>query len=104
MTHREMLAFTALDADEIEARILDHVIGDVVSAALALAWAKVRQRATVSLVSGGITAEETRALGFHPFGSLDAALEDAFQQYGSRATVIVLTHAPDMLPLVGAHA
>lgn len=104
ITHRGMLAFTALSADEIEARILDRAIGDVVSAALALAWAKARQHATVSLVSDGITPDETRALGFLPFGSPDAALADAFQRHGSQATVTVLTHAPDMLPLVSAHA
>jgi nickel-dependent lactate racemase len=102
-THRGMLAFAGLDAEQIEARILDGAIGDVVSAALALAWAKVRRRAPVSLVSDGISPEETRALGFTPFASVDTALEDAFRRHGLQATVTVLTHAPDMLPLVGAH-
>ncbi len=101
MTHHEMLAFTALDAGQIEAKILDGSIQDVVSGALALAWAKVRQRASVSLVSGGILVEEARALGFTPFASVDAALEDAFRRHGPRATVTVLTHAPEMLPCIG---
>src|SRR5512142_2430430 len=80
VTHKDMLAFTGLDAEQIEARILDGTIRDVVSGALALAWAKVRQRAQVSLVSGGIKVEEARALGFTPFVSVDAALEDAFHR------------------------
>jgi nickel-dependent lactate racemase len=101
MTHPGMLAFTALEAEEIEARILSGEIADVVSGALALAWAKVRQRAVVSLVSGGILPEETRALGFAPFASVDAALADAFYRHGPHATVTVLTHAPEMLPVVG---
>ena len=101
MTHHGMLEFTALGAEQIEAGILDGSIRDVVSGALALAWAKVRQRATVALVSGGITPEETRALGFAPFASVEAALEYAFQQHGPGATVTVLTHAPEMLPVVG---
>jgi lactate racemase len=101
VTHAGMLEFTALDAVQIEARILDGSIPDVVSGALALAWAKVRQRASVSLVSGGITPEEARALGFTPFASVDAALEDAFCRHGSGAKVTVLTHAPEMLPVTG---
>jgi nickel-dependent lactate racemase len=99
--HQGLMDFAALDADEIEARILDGRIPDVVSGALALAWAKARQHASVSLVSGGITPEESRALGFAPFASVDAALENAFQRQGTNATVTVLTHAPDMLPEIG---
>jgi hypothetical protein len=101
ITHQGMLEFTALDADQIEARILDGTIRDVVSGALALAWAKVRQRAPVSLVSGGITPEEARALGFTPFISVETALEDAFHRHGTGAQVTVLTHAPEMLPIFG---
>ncbi len=100
MTHQSMLEFTALDPAQIEERILDGTIRDVVSGALALAWAKVRQHASVSLVSGGITPEETRALAFTPFASVDAALEDAFRRHGPDAQVTVLTHAPEMLPVV----
>lgn len=99
MTHQDLLQFTALPAEEIEARILDGRIPDVVSGALALAWAKVRQRAQVSLVSGGISAAGARALGFIPFDDLDAALADAFQRHGAEARVTVFTHAPDTLPV-----
>jgi nickel-dependent lactate racemase len=100
VTHPGILEFTAQDASQIEARILDGTIHDVVSGALALAWAKVREWAPVSLVSGGITPEEARALGFSPFASVEAALEDAFRRQGSGAQVTVLTHAPDMLPVL----
>ncbi len=100
MMHPGMLAFTALEANEIEARIMDGSIPDVVSGALALAWAKTRRHASISLVSGGISPEETRALGFAPFVSVGAALDDAFLRHGPQATVMILTHAPDMLPVV----
>lgn len=99
-THRDMLRYTALDAEEIERRIDDGTITDVVSGALALAWAKVRRRAWVSLVSGGIFPEEARALGFTPFATVEGALEDAFQRHGPGSKVTVLTHAPDTLPLL----
>ena len=99
MTHQGLLAFTALPAELIEARVLDRTIPDMVSGALALAWAKVRQHARVSLVSGGITPEDAYALGFSPFDTVDAALADAFQRHGADARITVLTHAPDTLPV-----
>ena len=80
-------------------------IKDTVSGALALAWAKVREHAAVSLVSDGITAEEARALAFHqsftPFSSVEDAIAEALGDMGNNATVSVLTQAPDMLPEVG---
>ena len=100
MTHQDILKVTGLPPDEIQARILDGSIPDVVSGALALAWSKVRQHARVSLVSGGITDADGRALGFTPFASLEAALADAFQCQGADAQVTVLTHAPDTLPRI----
>jgi nickel-dependent lactate racemase len=100
VTHRSMLNITALDAGEIERLIEQGAIGDQVSGALALAWAKIRRRASISLVSDGIPADEARALGFTPFGSLDEALAAALRRHGPRATVTVLTHAPETLPLL----
>lgn len=100
VTHQEMLQFTALDAETILSLIQEGIIGDVVSGALALAWAKMRQRAQISLVSDGITPEEARALAFTPFASVDDALAAAFKQHGNTAQVMVLTHAPDMLPIL----
>jgi hypothetical protein len=95
-----MLAFTALDAERIDALIQDGTIADRVSGALALAWAKVRQRAEVYLVSGGISAQEARQLAFQPFASLDEALTAALQRHGARATLNVLPYAPDTLPIL----
>jgi len=100
VTHREMLNYTALDARRIESLILDGTLRDVAAGALALAWAQVRERASISLVSGGISEADARALGFTPFASVDEALEAAWRQHGSQATVAVLTHAPDTLPMM----
>jgi nickel-dependent lactate racemase len=100
VTHGALLNYTGLEAGEIEGLIEAGVIGDVVSGSLALAWAKMRQRASISLVSDGISAEETRALGFTPFAGLEEALKAALQRHGSEAKVSVLTHAPDMLPIL----
>jgi len=62
--------------------------------------AKVRQRADVSLVSDGLSEAEARALGFTPFASLEEAVEAALRKHGSQAIATVLTHAPDMLPVL----
>jgi nickel-dependent lactate racemase len=104
VTHQDMLNFTALDVEEIEARIEAGEINDVVSGGLALAWAKMRQRAHISLVSDGISGAETRALGFTPFASLDDALAEALGRHGPEARVTVLTHAPEMLPILPIQA
>ena len=98
--HPDLLRFSSLSADEIDERIRSGALRDVVSAALALAWARVRERAQVSLVSGGIVPEEARALGFTPYATIDAALAAALDRHGASATLTVLTHAPDTLPLL----
>jgi hypothetical protein len=75
-------------------------IADEVAAALSIAWAQVKERESVFLVSGGITAEEAGVLGFRPFDDLQAAFDAARQRYGPGARVAVLTHAPDTLPVI----
>ncbi len=100
VTHQDMLNFTGQDAEEIETRIEAGEIDDVVSGGLALAWAKMRQRARISLVSDGISDEETHALGFAPFASLEDALAEALRRHGPEARVTVLTHAPEILPIL----
>ncbi len=100
VTHHDMLDFTAHGPGEILRLIDAGAIHDVVAGSLAVAVAKVRERCRVSLVSGGIPAEEARALGFTPFASVDEALAAALHRHGPQATVTVLTHSPDTLPVV----
>ncbi len=100
VTHQDMLEITALDAAQIETMIDRGEMDDVVSGGLALAWARIRERADVSLVSGGIPDADARALAFTPFGSVDDALAAALEKHGEDATINVLTHAPDLLPML----
>lgn len=99
VTHQDMLDYTAQDADTITGAIENGAIRDLVSGALALAWAKIRRRAAISLVSEGISDQEARALAFTPFPSLDQALEAALHRHGPEAKITVMTHAPETLPL-----
>jgi len=98
--HDTIVQYAALPSERIDALIQDGTIHDVVSGAVALAWVKVREHAPVSLVSGGIPHDDARALGFTPFDSIDDALAAALHKHGSDATISVLTHAPEILPLM----
>jgi nickel-dependent lactate racemase len=100
VTHQEMLSFTGLEADQLQNAIEKGEIRDRVSGALALAWAMIRQRAEITLVSDGISKEETQALGFTPCEDVQGALEAALRKHGPDARVNVLTHAPDTLPIL----
>jgi len=97
--HPEVLDYAGLPPEEILARIESGAIPDMAAGALALAWAKVRQRVRISLVSGGITPAAAHALGFLPFSSVEEALADSFQRHGSQSALAVLPYAPDTLPL-----
>jgi nickel-dependent lactate racemase len=100
VTHQEMLEFASLDATRIEELIERGEIVDVVSGGLALAWAKMRERAAISLVSDGISERESQALRFTKFANVDDALSAALLKHGPNARVTVMTHAPEMLPIL----
>jgi len=103
VTHPDVLDLAGRPAEEIDAAIRRGQVRDLTGTALALAWASIRRRATVYLVSDGICPEDARALGFVPFGSVGEALGRALARHGEGALVSVLPYAPDTLPLV-AHS
>jgi hypothetical protein len=94
-----MLSYTAWSADEIDAAVRRGQVVDQVAAALAMAWARVREGRRVSLVSDGISDEDTRALGFVPFRGLEEALIEALSRHGPDATIHVLPKATEILPV-----
>jgi nickel-dependent lactate racemase len=100
VTHPEILGYTGLPVECLRQKVQRKEIADEVAAALSIAWAQVKERESVFLVSGGITAEEAGVLGFRPFDDLQAAFDAARQRYGPGARVAVLTHAPDTLPVI----
>lgn len=101
-THRRMLEFTRLEPEKIERLILAKELPDLVSAALALAWSKIRRHAHIHLVSGGICREDALCLGFHPFEDVQSALDAALLRHGPNASLLVMPYAPDTLPLLGS--
>ncbi len=99
-THGEMLDVTRKSSAEIRALVEAGKAGDDVAAALAIAWAQVKERETVFIVSDGIDRGAADKLGFAWFPDLQSAFDEALRRKGGGAAVTVLTHAPDMLPVV----
>ncbi len=102
VTHPGILELTHYSAEELRGKVAAHELHDEVAAALAIAWAQVKERESVFLVSRGIDEESARRLGFTRFDDVQAACDAALARHGRDARVAVLTHAPDMLPLITA--
>ncbi|MEW6333706.1 MAG: nickel-dependent lactate racemase [Thermodesulfobacteriota bacterium] len=98
--HDDILQWAGCSAGQIRDGVAKGGIRDRVAAALAIAWAQVRQREEVWIVSDGIRPGDASRLGFRHFPRVREALDAALAQKGSGARVTVLTQAPDMLPRV----
>ncbi len=99
-THCNMLEMTPYGSRRLREMVSTGQLDDEVGAALAIAWAQVREREEVWIVSGGICPEEAAKLGFRHFTAVQEALDAALAKKGPAARVTVLTHAPDMLPRI----
>ncbi|RUA02203.1 MAG: nickel-dependent lactate racemase [Deltaproteobacteria bacterium] len=97
--HTELLDFTAWSSDEIKSAFQQGKLSNGVAAALAVAWAMVREKAPVIMVSPGISPEDKARLGHAHAPDISSALTEAFRRQGPSARVTVLTHAPEMLPV-----
>lgn len=98
--HKDILEVTHQAACDLRDSVACGQVHDEVAAALAIAWAQVKERESVYIVSSGICAEDATTLGFKPFATVQEALDAAFAAKGPSARVTVLTHAPDMLPII----
>ncbi|HSO17806.1 MAG TPA: nickel-dependent lactate racemase [Desulfosarcina sp.] len=97
--HTELLEFTSWSSAEIKTAYRDGRLTNGVAAALATAWAMVREKASVIMFSPGIPAADKARLGHTHADSIDAAVVEALRRQGPEARLSVLTHAPDMLPI-----
>jgi lactate racemase len=100
MTHQDILDVTPHNACGIREMVSCGQLQDEVAAALAIAWAQVKERESVYLVSGGIGPDDAGKLGFTRFETVQDALDAALREKGDHARITVLTHAPDMLPVI----
>jgi nickel-dependent lactate racemase len=98
--HCDITDITCHSSNGIRDMVSAGRLHDEVAAALAIAWAQVKEREEVFIVSHGIPDAEAKKLGFTPFGNAQAAVDEALRRMGPGAKVAVLTHAPDMLPII----
>ena len=97
--HTDLLEYTSWSSDEIQQGYRQGKINNGVAAALATAWAMVREKAMVITYSPGIPPEDKSRLGHTHADSIEDAIVQALHRHGEDARVSVLTHAPDMLPI-----
>jgi len=97
--HTELLEFTAWPSQAIKAAYREGRLTNGVACALAIAWAMVRERASVINYSPGITSEEKVKLGHTHAPTLTWAVEEALRRQGPNVRLTVLTHAPELLPI-----
>ena len=62
--------------------------------------ARCRDLAWVTVVSGGLTAEDLAVLGVDRAESVEAALDKALVRQGREATILVLTHGGETVPVL----
>lgn len=77
-------------------------IEDYAALALSDTCARCTELAWVTVVSTGLTKEHVKILGLEPAESVDAALAKAFRRQGSDASIVVLTHGGESLPVIAA--
>jgi len=97
--HTESLDFTAWPSKDIKAAYRDGRLSNGVACALAIAWAMVREQASVINYSPSITPEEKAKLGHTHAPTLAWAVAEALRRQGPDARLTVLTHAPELLPI-----
>ena len=85
-THCNMLEMTPHGSRRLREMVAARELEDEVGAALAIAWAQVREREEVWIVSDGICPEEAARLGFRHFASVQEALDAALARKGTRRT------------------
>jgi nickel-dependent lactate racemase len=100
VSHPDIVDYMARSSDVIYQQLEDGSIQNVVAGAVAMAWVRLRERVHITLVSDGVGPDVTRAIGFDYHRTVDEALTAALDRYGPEAKVVVLTHAPDMLPIL----
>ena len=84
---------------EIKAAYRDGRLKNGVAAALAIAWAMVREKASVITYSPGIPEADKAKLGHTHAPDVQWAVAEALRRQGSGARVAVLPNAPDLLPI-----
>jgi nickel-dependent lactate racemase len=99
VTHPDLENLAGLSYPILENRIDTNEIDDRVAAAAAIAWAKIKERANVSLISDGISKNIVKNIGFTSFPSHQDAFNHALKLHGETAHIAFIPFAPECLPI-----
>jgi nickel-dependent lactate racemase len=103
-THRELIDFGYPPVEEIKRMVAEgRIIDKVVAVHMTQVSRVARERATVILVTRGISEGDVRKVGLEYAATPQAALEAAFGIAGRDARVALLRGAAEMLPIVPSH-
>lgn len=97
--HTDLLHYAGWPSAEIKSGYRSGRLTNGVAAALAVAWALVREKASVINYSTGIPPDHKTKLGHTHAPSVQWAIDEGLRRQGKNARVAVLTHAPDLLPI-----
>ena len=96
--HAETLKkYCSLSTEQIMADVESGELKDIVGVNVPLFLASIRDRAKTFCVSGGMSNEEIKSLGFIPAQSVEKALEQAFEIMGFDATVGIIPYCGETL-------
>jgi len=98
--HPEILEIGNLTPEEVDRKLRQGEVKDQIGGSFAIAWGLIKKRAKVIMVSDGILPHDASRLGFDYADTVNSALNKAFMRHGRNAKITVLTHAPDMVPVV----
>lgn len=101
--HAEAIAtLRGLPSRELYHAALRLDVEDYAALALSDACARCSELAWVTVVSGGLTKEHLNILGLESAQDIGAALDKAFERQGRDASIVVLTHGGESLPVIAA--
>lgn len=99
-THPEVIELAGLTPEEIDRRVKGGIVRDLVGAANAMVWSKVRSRIRVVIVSDGLDERDVRTMGFEWYGDLEEAIVKELRKIPGRPRVGVMRNSPELLPRV----
>jgi nickel-dependent lactate racemase len=100
--HPDVLKYGYLTSSEVRERVQAGEIPDLTLAAHLIHVGQViQEKATAILVSPGISAADSRKLGFLSAENLQTALKEAIKLTDPKPAILVLQHAGHILPLTG---
>ena len=77
-------------------------IEDYAALALSDTCARCTELAWITVVSDGLTKEHVKILGLESAETVEAAIAKAFRRQGPDASIVVLTHGGESLPVIAA--